>query len=36
MTISDDYMKVNEYEVTANSAGSNAGTGILRFSSNVI
>ena len=29
-------IKVNEYEVTANSAGSNAGTGIVRFSSNVI
>ena len=36
MTVSDDYDEVNEYEVTANSAGSNAGTGIVRFSSNVI
>ena len=29
-------IKVNEYEVTANSAGSNAVTGVPRFSGNVI
>ena len=29
-------IKVNEYEITENSAGSNDGTGILRFSGNVI